>query len=201
MEVKREIVHRLTFVNDCGCQSIREYKDQMCKEPMGGSKFTACDIHKAKSQDVQEILEMMTNQALDREASSTPAPPVQHVSGPDARFPLLGNVVVTEGSSTVVATGGGKATTMHMPNMPKRNPEDILNPRTVSRTVVTTSRKSSKTAAPAALDMHDEDAALFAGAGSDAQMDEVEEHEGLTALLDNGGLGSLEDDPDRSTSS
>jgi hypothetical protein len=168
---------------------------------MGGSKFTACDVHKAKSQDVQEILEMMTNQALDREASNTPAPPVQHVSGPDARFPL-GNVVVTEGSSTVVATGGGKATTMHMPNLPKRKPEDILTPKSPSRSIVTTTRSaSSKTAsAPAELDLHDDDAALFAGAGADAQMDEVEEHEGLTALLDNGGLGSLEDDPDRSTS-
>jgi hypothetical protein len=198
MEVKREIVHRLTFVNDCGCQSIREYKDQMCKEPMGGSKFTTCDVHKAKSHDVQEILEMMTNQALDREASSTPAPIQPRQAGPAT----VGGITVTEGSNSVVATGGGKAQTIHMPNLPKRNPEDILTPKTVSRpAVVTTTRKSSKTASiPIPTDMADDEAALFAGAGTDAQMGEVEEHEGLTALLDNGGLGALEDDPDRSTS-
>lgn len=196
MQVTRETIYRLIVVNDCGCQSQREFKDPQYKIPSTECVFTPCDKHKSKSEDVREVLAMMTNQMLNREAENTPAPPPLVRNNPvNAPAPTQDGITVTQGSSTMVGTGG-PTQTFKMPNLPKKNASDILTPKTpsVSRSgpVKSTKLASKPTATVAAVV---EDGIEIGG----IQMEEMEENEGLTNFIENGGLfGDIESDPDNS---
>jgi hypothetical protein len=192
MDVIRQTVYRLTVVNDCGCKSVREYQDTLYREPLGDCSFSPCNTHSSKSGDVQEILSMMTNQMLNREAENTIPPPAvmrapvprpngTTTEGAGAR----GGVTITPGASVMVATGGASQT-IRVPHMPKRKAaSEILNPKSPARRSASGGATSTKDLMPVQDTV-------------ELQIEEVPEDEMITSYLNEGGLlGSLEDDPDK----
>lgn len=194
MKVEKTTFQRIVVTNSCGCCSMREYGDRLYKEPLGEHVFTPCEKHRVKSADVQEVLEMMTNQMLDREAEQAQLVPQVNIRG----VQQVGDITIEEGAVGIQVEGAATTQTIRVPNLPsnhrRKSADEILNPVT---------RNRGAGAAPAAP-VQKQAAAVGAqlpvhvSTVVEMQMEEEPENPKITSFIEENLFPNYEDDPDNS---
>lgn len=75
MKVNKSTTYKLEVERECGCKIVRDYKDEVCKNPHGDASFSACDKH----QETADLIKELLTEVLEREArEAKAAAPVIH---------------------------------------------------------------------------------------------------------------------------